>query len=150
MKKIFPFLLLLLFVSASNIFAQKAPADYKITNIKVVPFEQTTGEFEDEFTGSDERSFFNDLGKGLFVTVEITGKPGDYAGTRNLSVTVLEGTKIKLKKSMMSGILNDSGKYYFGFYVEPALCDEITITAKLTGQKTPSTKTRKVPFLCGE
>lgn len=150
MKKIFPFLILLLFVFAVNINAQKAAADYKITNIKVVPFEQSSGEFEDEITGTDERSFFNDLGKGLFVTVEITGKAGDYEGKRSLDVTVLEGKKVKLKKVMMSGILNDSGKYYFGFYIEPALCDEITITAKITGQRTPSTKTKKIPFMCGE
>jgi len=150
MKKIFPFLTLLLLAFAINTFAQKAPADYKITNIKVVPFEQMTGEFEDEITDSDERSFFNDLGKGLFVTVEITGKSGDYVGTRNLDVTVLEGKKVKLKKSLMSGILNENGKYYFGFYIEPALCDQVTITAKITGQKTPGTKSRKVQFLCGE
>lgn len=150
MKKIFPFLTLLLFALAVNTFAQKAPADYKITNIKVVPFEQITGEFEAEITDADERSFFNELGKGLFVTVEITGKSGDYVGTRNLDVTVLEGKKVKVKKSLMSGILNENGKYYFGFYIEPALCDTVTITAKITGQKTPSTKSRKIQFVCGE
>lgn len=150
MKRIFPCFLLLLLAFAVNINAQKASPDYKITNIKVVPFEQLSGEFEDEFTDSDDRSFFNELGKGLFVTVEITGKPGDYEGKRNLDVTVLEGKKIKLKKVMMSGILNENGKYYFGFYIEPALCDTVTITAKITGQKTPGTKSRKLPFLCGE
>ena len=137
----------LAFIVAAN--AQKV-ADYKITNIKIVPFEQSSGEFEAEITDTDDRSFFNELGKGLFVTIEISGKAGDYVGTRSLSVTVLEGKKVKMKKVLMSGILNEEGKYYFPLWIEPALCNEITITATLTGQKSPSKITKKLPFMCGE
>lgn len=150
MKKILPLLTLTLIAFAFSTFAQKTPADYKISAIKIVPFEQMTGEFEDELTENSDTSYFNDLGKALFVTVEISGKAGDYEGKRSLEITVLEGKKVKLKKVLMSGILNENGKFYFPVFLEAAMCDGITITAKIIGQKTPSTKVRKVPFLCGE
>lgn len=149
MNKFFPIFLLIFLAFAGNASAQKI-ADYKISNIKVVPFEQSSGEFEPEITDTDDRAFFNELGKGLFVTIEISGKAGDYLGTRGLSVTVLEGKKVKMKKVLMSGILNEQGKYYFPIWIEPALCDGITITASLTGQKTPSKTTKTLPFMCGE
>lgn len=147
MKILFPLIFLFILCVSTN--AQKV-ADYKITNMKIVPFEQTTGKFEDEITADDDRSFFNELGKGLFVTVEISGKAGDYEGKRSLQVTVLEGKRLKLKKVLMSGILNEQGKYYFPVWLEPALCDEITITATVVGQKTPAKITKKLPFMCGE
>ncbi len=149
MSKTLSIFIFIFLVFAIGINAQKV-ADYKITNIKIVPFEQSSGEFEAEITDTDDRSFFNELGKGLFVTFEISGKAGDYVGTRSLSVTVLEGKKFKMKKVLMSGILNEQGKYYFPLLIEPALCNEITITAALTGQKSPSKLTKKLPFMCGE
>lgn len=152
MKKIIK---LLFFVSLTFCFsaiyanAQQTPA-YKISNVKIVPFEQTTGKFEDEFTANDERSFFNDLSKGLFVTVEISGKPESYDGKRQLEVTVTEGGKVKLKKVYMSGILNEQGKFYFPVWLEAPMCSEVKITARILGQKTAAATTRKVAFQCGE
>ncbi|HQU85145.1 MAG TPA: hypothetical protein PKY59_18540 [Pyrinomonadaceae bacterium] len=150
MKKIFPLFTFLFLAFAINTFAQKAPAEFKISNIKIVPFEQTSGEFAEELSAANQRSFFNDLGTALFVTVEISGKAGDYEGKRSLEVTVLEGKKVKLKKVLMSGILNENGKFYFPVFLEAPMCDEITIIAKIIGQKTPSTMKKKVSFLCGE
>lgn len=129
--------------------AQQTPA-YKISNVKIVPFEQTTGKFEDEFTANDDRSFFNDLSKGLFVTVEITGKPESYEAKRQLEVTVMEGAKVKLKKIYMAGILNEQGKFYFPVWLDAPMCSEVKITARILGQKPIATTTRKVAFQCGE
>ena len=129
--------------------AQKT-GDYKITNIKAVPFEKSSGEFESEITDTDDRVFFNDLDKGIFLIIEITGKPGDYQTKKGLSVTVTEGKKIKLKKAYFSGILNEQGKFYFPVWLEPAMCDGIKITATVTGQKTISKMTKTLSFMCGE
>lgn len=152
MKKRFKFLI---FLSLTFCFgavfanAQTTP-DYKISNVKIVPYEQTTGKFEDEITATDDRSFFNDLSKALFITLEISGKPESYEAKRQVEVTITEGTKIKLKKVFMSGILNEKGKFYFPMWIDAPMCSEVKITARITGQKTASPTTRKVAFQCGE
>jgi hypothetical protein len=50
----------------------------------------------------------------------------------------------------MSGILNEKGKFYFPMWIDAPMCSEVKITARITGQKTASTITRKVAFQCGE
>jgi len=147
--KVLLFVSLTLCFSAVYANAQQISA-YKISNVKIVPFEQTTGKFEDEITAKDDRSFFNDLSKGLFVTVEITGKPESYEAKRQLEVTVMEGAKVKLKKVYMAGILNEQGKFYFPVWLDAPMCSEVKITARITGQKPIATTTRKVAFQCGE
>jgi len=147
--KVLLFVSLIFCFSAVDANAQQTPA-YKISNVKISPFEQTTGKFEDEITASDDRSFFNDLSKGLFVTVEITGKPESYEAKRQLEVTVMEGAKVKLKKVYMAGILNEQGKFYFPVWLDAPMCSEVKITARILGQKTAATTTRKVAFQCGE
>ena len=152
MKKRFEFLIFLsvmLCFGAFLVNAQTTP-DYKISNVKIVPYEQTTGKFEDEITVNDDRGFFNDLSKALFVTVEISGKPESYEAKRQVEVTVTEGAKVKSKKIFMSGILNEKGRFYFPMWIDAPMCSEVKITARITGQKTASTITRKVAFQCGE
>ena len=133
-----------------SVNAQKPAAPYKVTNIKIVPFEQSSGEFAAELKPTDEDGFFNDLSKGLFVTVEVSGKAGDYDGKREIEVTVLEGKKVKLKKLYMSGIMNEQGKFYYPVWLDAPMCSEVKITARITGQKAVSTMTRKAMFQCGE
>lgn len=146
------FLAILLTFSCATFAAaqEKAAPDYKITNIKIVPFDSQTGEFQIPIKPVDDRAFFNDLAISLFVTVEISGQAGTFEDGRILSVTVTEGKKSKVKKTEQIGLIGDGGKFYFPIWLESAMCDEITITAKISGQKTASTMKRKVPFMCGE
>ena len=130
--------------------AQGKTPDYKITRVKIVPFDEQAGKFDDEITATTERAFFNDLSTSLFVTFEISGEPGTFADGRKISVTVTEGKRIKFSKTEQVGLIGEGGKYYFPVYLYSAMCDEVKITAKLLGQKTPSTVTRKIPFMCGE
>src|SRR5438045_2104862 len=61
-------------LGAVSAAAQKAPKKapaYKITNIKMVPFNEASGKFEDEISDANPRSFFNDLSMSLFVTFEV-------------------------------------------------------------------------------
>ena len=147
--KILIFITLILCFGATFAVAQKAP-DYKISNIKILPFDAGTGEFQGEIKPNDDRSFFNDLEISLFLAVEISGKEGDYDGNRKVQITVTEGKKVKLTKTEVIGILNEKGKFYIPIWLYPAMCDEVKITAKIIGQKTASTITRKIPFMCGE
>jgi hypothetical protein len=129
--------------------AQAAPA-YKISKIKIVPFDEQKGAFQPEYTANDERSFFNDLSISLFVTVEISGQAGSFETGRKIEVTVMEGAKLKAKKSEQIGLLGDGGKYYFPVWLDSAMCSDVKITARIIGQKTASASSRTVPFLCGE
>lgn len=127
----------------------KAPA-YKITNIKIVPFNEASGKFEDEITKGSDRSFFNDLSISLFVTFEVSGQAGSFESGRRIVINVKEGKKVKFTKTEQVGLIGSEGKYFVPVFLYSSMCDDVTITARLTGQKTTSTMTRKVPFLCGE
>lgn len=129
--------------------AQKAP-DYKITGLKIVPYDSVTGKFQDEFKPREDRSFFNDLSISLFVTVEIAGQSGSFVVGRKIQLTVTEGKKVKTSKTEQIGLIGGGGKFYVPLWLYPAMCDDVKITARIIGQKTASTMTRTVPFLCGE
>jgi hypothetical protein len=144
-------LLIANFVSIS-VAQQKAVPPYKLTAMKIVPFEGTSGKFEDEIrTAGEEREYLNELSKSLFVTIEVSGKKDteNYPG-RQLEVTVMEGKKLKTKRTELIGILNDEGKFYVPVFLYSAMCDEVTIKARIIGQKTPATISRKLSFQCGE
>ena len=129
--------------------SKKAP-DYKIANIKIVPFNEETGKFEDELTANSDRSFFNDLSTSLFVTFEISGAAGSFEAGRKIVITVTEGKRPKFSKTEQVGLIGEGGRYFVPVWLYSSMCSDVTITAKLSGQKTVSTKTRKVAFLCGE
>ena len=147
--KILIFITLIVCVGGSLAIAQKAP-DYKVSNIKITPFDSTTGEFLEEYTTKSDRSFFNDLSISLFTVVEITGQGGSFEVGRKIQITVTEGKRVKTTKTEQIGLIGGEGKFYVPLWLYPAMCDEVKITAKITGQKTTSTMTRKVPFMCGE
>lgn len=153
LRKLVIFSLLIMAFSAAGAFAQKPKpaADYKITNIKIVPFSESSGEFGSEIKAKgDDHSFFNSLEIGLFVTIEISGQKDSFEAGRKVQVTVMEGKKIKLTKLAQVGYMGDNAKVYYGVWLAPSMCGDVTITASLTGQKTVSKMSRKVPFLCGE
>lgn len=128
---------------------KKAPA-YKITNIKMVPFNEASGKFEDEISDADPRAFFNDLSISLFVTFEISGEAGSFEDGRKIFISVTEGKKSKYTKTEQIGLIGSEGRYYVPAFLYGSMCDTIKITAKITGQKTASSMSRRVPFMCGE
>ncbi len=127
----------------------RAP-DYRIASIKIVPFDEASGEFQTEFTKNSDRAFFNDLSISLFVTFEISGEAGTFEDGRNIVISITEGKKTKFAKTEQVGLIGEGGKYYVPVFLYSAMCDEIKITAKLSGQKTASSMSRTVPFMCGE
>jgi hypothetical protein len=131
-----------------SVNAQKT-APYKITAVRLVPYNQQTGKFEDEIKPKDERAFFNEIALGMFVVVEVSGATGTFEAGRTVQITVTEGKKLKAKKSEQIGLISD-GKFYIPMYLDSAFCSDVTVTAKILGQATASTITRKASFLCGE
>lgn len=129
--------------------AQTAPP-FKVAAIKIVPFDQLTGEFEPEFKLKDERTFFDDVSLGLLITVVISGQSDTSAPGRKVETTVLKGGKVLTRKLNDVESVGAGGKFYIPVYIDSGICSEVSVTAKITGQKTASTMTRKVPFSCGE
>ena len=139
----------LLLLGFAGVSAQTASA-YKITNIRVVPYEQSSGTFEAEPAPNADPGYLNELSKSLFVAVEISGKAGSFAADRKVSITVTEGKRPKASRTEAVGLIGDAGKYYIPILLTSPMCGPVVITARLTGQKTVSVKTRKLQFDCGE
>lgn len=147
-------LMLTMMAATSAVFAQKPPKapDYSIAMIKVNAFDEAAGELSDANPeGGEVKSFFNDLSTSLFVWVAIQGEAGSFEPGRMVSVTVWEGKKIKMtRRNVQIGLIGEKGVYLVPVYVYGSLCEDVKITATITGQKTKSSKTVKIPFLCGE
>jgi hypothetical protein len=133
-------------------FAQppKKAADYRIAAINITPFDEANGKFEDVLTVNSDRSFFNDLSTSLFVTIEIAGEAGSFETGRKAVITVTEGKKPKFNKTEQIGLIGEGGKYYIPVWLYGPMCSDVTIKARLIGQKMTSPVTRKVIFNCGE
>jgi hypothetical protein len=142
-------LAVLVLIGCTAASAQKKAPDYKITAIHITPFDSNTGKFEDEITANSDRSFFNDLAISLLVVVEVAGQTGSFEAGRQAEITVMEGKKIKKKKVEQIGIPSD-GKFFVPVWLDSPMCSEVTVTARMIGQKTVSRTVRKVPFQCGE
>jgi hypothetical protein len=135
---------------AGTVFAQKAKpiAPYTITDIKIVPFDEVTGTWREAVTA--ESSFGNDLSVSLLATVELSGPAGEFAENRRVSIRVTEGKKVKLTRLGYPGVFSETGKFYVPVFIYGPLCDDVKITATMTGQTKKSSRTRTVYFHCGE
>lgn len=132
--------------------AQKRTADYKLTNIKIVPFEKTSGEFEPEIADKNEsRAFFNAISTNYLVTVEIAGETGSFAAGRQIEIVVTENRKVVARKLEQIDLIGDNGKIFMPLWIDQPLCAATTITARIVGQKTVARLQRKLTvFQCGE
>src|SRR5690242_8932417 len=108
--------MILLIATAFSVRAQKVPA-YKISRIRIIPFEQSTGKFEDELGPKEDPGYLNALSKSLFVSVEVSGKPGTYPGNRKVAIAVTEGGKAKANRTESLGVISDDGKFYIPVFL---------------------------------
>jgi hypothetical protein len=148
----------LVLAAPNNVEAQKAP-DCKISNIKIVPFDAETGKFREEIKPNEEPGFFNEFKISLFVVVEISSQAyfkgisvTDANKDIKVDITVTGGKQQKAKKIKrisLSDLLED-GKIFVPLWLDPLMCGNVKINARIIGQKTVSTMTRTVPFSCGE
>ncbi|MBC7929138.1 MAG: hypothetical protein H7Z38_01060 [Rubrivivax sp.] len=145
-------------VSSTTTNAQKAP-DCKISNIKIVPFDSLTGAFREEIKPNEDPGFFNEFGISLFVVVEISSQAyfkeisvSDANKDIKVEIAVMEGKQQKAKKIKQISLsdLSNGGKIFVPLWLDPLMCGDIKINARIIGQKTVSTMKRTVPFSCGE
>ncbi|MBV9216588.1 MAG: hypothetical protein JO053_10450 [Acidobacteria bacterium] len=146
MKKLTILLCMVLLTATAAVAQKNAP--YIVSSIKIVTFDEVTGKFGDEVT--KDSSFGNDLSLSFFATIEISGEKGEYVPNRMVRVNVTEGKKEKLSRVAMPGILNDNGKYYIPIWIYGPVCDNLKITASVTGQTKVSTLSRSFSAYCGE
>ena len=150
---VFTFLILCFganFADAQKTTVAKAQ-EYKISALKIVPFDSYEGKFQDEIKVSGEQpTFFNDFAISLMVVVEVTVGEGEYAFGKAVQITATEGKKVKKTKTEQMPPVEANGKYYVPLWLDAGMCDTVKITAKITGQKTLSTMTRSLLFQCGE
>ena len=142
-------LTLLVLVTFTGTYAQKV-APYKITRIRIMPFDEVTGKFETELAPDSRGGYWNDLSKSVLALVEITGPAGEFVDKRRVSIRMTEGRKLKLSKIAYPGVLGSDGKYYVPVWLYGSMCDTITITATIVGQTKVSTLKRGLDFKCGE
>ena len=149
----------ILSIGLTSAMAQKAKPktavsktpDYAISSIEVMAYSSSTGKLENVFPeGGEPKTFFNDLDTSLFVWVFVQGEKGTFEAGRMANVVVTADKKVLVSRNVQIGIPNEDGLYIVPVFVYGPLCSDVTITAKLTGQKTSTPTTVKVPFLCGE
>lgn len=142
--------LLSLYFSAPVLAQTPAPA-YKLTKITLHPFERKSGALESEVRETDDRVFFNEISKNYLVTVEISGKAGSFEVGRKVEIVVTEGKRVKARKLEQIDLIGEDGKVYMPLWIDAPLCDAVTITARIVGQKTPSALKKQFKiFECGE
>ena len=139
-------------VFATTALAQKAKplAPYKITAIRILPFNGISGKFDDELKPDETGGYFNDLDKSILVMIEVSGPAGEFSPTRRVAIRVTEGKRVKLVKTGYPGVLNEDGKFYIPVWLDAAMCDQVYITATMTGQTVKSSMKRSLAFMCGE
>ncbi len=98
------FVLVTLVFGANFAVAQKTNAanaqEYKITNLKIVPFDSNKGEFLEEIKATGEQpSFFNDYAISMMAIVEVSVGKGEYAFGKAVQITATEGKKVKKTKT---------------------------------------------------
>lgn len=137
---------------AVSAFAQKLPpaAPYSITAVNVTKFDKMSGEFGERMKADDTGNFLNELDLTFFVSVEVSGKGGDYAPGRKVQITVTEGKRAARITTVDIGVINQQGKYFVPVFLTGPFCTEVKIGAKVLGQKKQSSMTRKLVFDCGE
>jgi hypothetical protein len=85
------------------------------------------------------------------LIVEVTGQAGSFEVGRKIEIVVTEGKKVKARKLEQIDLIGDDGKIYMPLWIDAPLCDSVTITARIVGQKTPSTLKKQLSvFQCGE
>lgn len=133
---------------------QKSP-DWEISNIKIVPFDWDTGEFQEELESNEAYGGQNEFSISLFVVVEASSQAYydrhmASEKVRKVEITVMEDKRQKAKKIERIILLGEGGKIFVPVWLDPTMCGDVKINARIIGQKTVSTMKRTVLFECGE
>ena len=143
-------------------------ADYKINSLKAMLFYDNQGTFSEDVAQEDSGQFFvpsilwntpiegsSRVGasSSMLVTVEVSGEYA-YASSRRLEFIAkykpLEGSRALLVKRYAPFWIRENGKYVAGFWLYNVGCNPVTLSARITGQRSNQPFKRVVRFGCGE
>lgn len=130
--------------------AQKAVAPYSVSAVHVSKFDKMSGTVSERLGEGETGGFFNELDLSVFVVVEVTGTAEAYAPGRKVSVTASEGKRVVMRTTSDIGVINQSGRYFVPVLLPGPFCSDLTIKVRISGQSKPSTKNRRLKFICGE
>jgi len=127
--------------------------NWKITGLKVERYNQGTGQLEEmNIEGTLSTSANAPFGP-VMVLIEVTGELEAGSG-KSISLIATEGRRTVFRGTYSpgpyQGMSEDGKKFYAPFWINSYLCDPLKITARVVGQRQPSTITKTVKFLCGE
>lgn len=134
---------------------------YKITGIRAMLFYDGKGIFSRDVLAKPDFTFWNTIiGEGdaegssnsTLVLVEITGNPSreEPSPSRKVEFTATASRRVLLKRTSEIGLFGDSGKFYAAFWLYDTGCQPVKISARIIGQKQPSSMSKTIPFACGE
>ena len=135
-------------------------APYQITDVRVHLFYSREGTFSGNLVGTPNmNSLWNTVigaGQGggassaTLVVVEVSGKPGSYAGESSVDLSVRGEKKENLHRRQRLDVLSAKGKGYTGFWLYDTGCEPLRVSAKLDGKTKSGPVNIEIPFRCGE
>jgi hypothetical protein len=164
------FFLVLLVTSCEIGFAQQAQRipDYKITALKAMLFYDNKGTFSPDVAQPESEPFLvpsilwntpiegasrEGAASQVMITVEVDG---EYAATveRKIELTArykpVEGKREIVVRRFVPITIRENGKFVAGFWLDQAGCNPVRLSARIMGQRQPSTTKRIIKFGCGE
>ncbi len=128
--------------------------NWGITDLKVKEYNQGTGDLAELNVEETQSSSANAPFGPVLVIVEVTGELEAGHG-KSIVLTATEGRRTIFRGTFgpgpYQGVSEDGKKFYAPFWIDSnVLCDSLKLTARVTGQRQPSTMTKTVKFLCGE
>jgi len=140
--------------------AQPAPTTFQVKGVHAYLYFHKTGAFGDvDLTAGDVPLWNTMIGEGaaglpsvtMLVKVELTG-PTFANQEGKVVVTAKAGKKTLAKQTFAIGDYFEEGgtSITLPLLVAGVACDEVTVTATLSGKGKKGSATAKVPFACGE
>ena len=158
-------LALLLLGSTRNVLSarqESEAASYRLSRIRAQLFYDDRGTFSRNILsepGSPHFNLFNVIIGGgsaeggshsTLVVVEVTGEPGAFEVGRSVELTATVGGRVTLRQAVDLGPLSDRGRRFIGFWLYDTGCRPVSLSARVLGQRQPSTIRAEIPFICGE
>jgi hypothetical protein len=139
----------------------RAAEEYSISAIKAHLYYHERGQFDDEDLFVKEPILRNVIiGEGetegpsaaILVLVEVSGPSFGYGLQGQLKVRIETSLEVLFDgEAPLNSFFTIRGKVFYPFLVYGTGCQEVTITANLSGgELDPAPMEKKIPFRCGE
>ncbi|HEX8903660.1 MAG TPA: hypothetical protein VF771_02320 [Longimicrobiaceae bacterium] len=134
-----------------------APPAYRLS-LRAMLFYNDRGTFSPDLIAHPVSLWNTIIGEGqsggpsnaTMIVAVVSGEGGSYVPERKVALTVTEGGRTILQRTVETTVLNQQGRGYVAFWVYDTGCEPLRLSARIVGQ-TPSTPvTARIPFACGE